>query len=48
MAELQTLQDSIVALLTRIESQISRLERVESGTKDEDYVEEKDQEPMTT
>ena len=36
-----------MVLLICMESQISRLERVESGTKDEDYMEEKDQEPLT-
>ena len=42
MAEFQTLQDSVVLLLMCMESQISRLERVESETKDEEQVEEKD------
>ena len=36
MAEFQTLQDSIVVLLMCMESLISRLERVESETKDEE------------
>ena len=47
MAEFQTLQDSVVPLLMCMESQVSRLERVESETKDEKQVEEKDQEPRT-
>ena len=42
MAEFQTLQDSVVLLLMCMESQISGLERVESETKDEEQVEEKD------
>lgn len=46
MIEFQTLQDSVVALFICVESQISRLERVESETEDEEQMEEKDQEPM--
>ena len=42
MAEFQTLQDSVVPLLMCMESWISRLEQMESKTKDEEQVEEKD------
>ena len=46
MVEFQMLQDFVVALLMCLESQILRLERVESDTDDEEQVEGKDQEPM--
>ena len=42
MAEFQTSQDPVIVLLTCMESQTTRLERVEPGTEEEDYVEEKD------
>ena len=41
MAEFQTLQDSVVALLTCMKSQILRLERVGSDTEEEEQVEGK-------
>lgn len=44
MVEFQISQESVLALLICMDSQILRLERVESGTKDEDYIEEKNQE----
>ena len=49
MAEFQTSQDSVVAMLTRMESQISKLEFVESEAgDDEEQVEGKDQELETS
>ena len=49
MTEFQTLQDFVLALLTRMESQISWLGRAESEIhpEDEEQVEEKDHKPMT-
>ena len=48
MAEFQTSQDSVVVMLMRMESQISKLELVDSEKDDEEHVEEKDQEPLTS
>ena len=47
MAAFQTLQDSMLVLLMQMESQIVRLERVESDIDNEEQAEEKDQEPIT-
>lgn len=47
MTDFQTLQDSVVIILTRMESQISRLKRSMSETEDEDQEEEKDEEAVT-
>ena len=48
MVEFQTLQDSVVAMLACMESQISKLELVDSETDDEEHMEEKDQELGTS
>ena len=42
MAEFQALHDSVVAMLTRMETQISKLELVDSETDDEEPMEETD------
>ena len=42
MAEFQTSQDFVVAMLTRMESQIAKLEFVDSEVDDEEQAEEKD------
>ena len=47
MAEFQIAQDSVVAILTKIESKLSRIEQREAEAEDEGSVEEKDQEPLT-
>lgn len=47
MEEFQTSQNFVVALLTKMESQILRLEQLELDTKDKEQVEEKDVEPLT-
>ena len=49
MAEFQTSQDSVVQMLTRMESQIAKLDWVDVEVDDdEEQVEEKDQEPGTS
>ena len=49
MAEFQTLQDSVVQMLMRMESQIAKLDWVDVEVDDnEEQVEEKDQEPETS
>ena len=48
MAEFQTSKDSMVLILTHMESQISKLELVDLETDDEEQVEEKDQELGTS
>ena len=47
MAEFKVVQDSIVTMLTKIESMLSRIEQREAEVEDEGSVEEKDQEPLT-
>ena len=42
MAEFQNSEDFVVAMLMRMESQISKLELVDSETGGEEHVEEKD------
>ena len=48
MAEFQTSQDSVVAMLMCMESQISKMELVDSEMDDEEQVEERDQELGTS
>ena len=49
MADFQTLQDSVVQMLMRMESQIAKLDWVDVEVDDdEEQVEEKDQEPGTS
>ena len=49
MADFQTSQDSVVQMLTRMESQIAKLDWVDvEADDDEEQVEEKDQEPGTS
>ena len=48
MAEFQILQDSVVQMLMRMESQIAKLQWVDVEADDEEQVEEKDQEPGTS
>ena len=48
MAEFQTSQDSVVAMLMRMESQISKLELMDSETDDEEQAEEKYEELGTS
>ena len=47
MAEFKAAQDSVVTMLTKIESKLSRIEQREAEAEDEGSVEEKDQEPLT-
>ena len=48
MAEFQTSQDSVVVMLTCMESQISKMELGDAETDDEEQAGEKDQEPRTS
>ena len=45
--EFQQLEDLVIALLTRMESPILKLEQVEPNSEDQEQVEEKDKEPST-